>query len=501
MTHTQQSPDREVNHDPHQSPYPVTDSPAQEEEQGGLRKSWAVLAVALAAQILVVLDISVVNTALPSIGSSLGLAGGDLQALVTAYLMMSGGALLLGGRIADLLDRRRVFLSGLTVFTLASIFSAFATNGTELTITRALQGLGAALLTPAALSIVMTTYSGAQRKKGLVLWGAVGSLGVAAGVLIGGALTTWFGWQSIFFINGPIGAVAFVTALVVVPKGDATRAGFAQFDFPGAVTVLGGLTALMFALGGTATHGWTAPRTLITLAISTILLVAFTVIERRATKPLIPVHTWKIKTLVSGTTVMFGVTGILVGAVFLTSIFVQTVLGFSAITTGVAFLPFAFAITAGTQIARHLLAHLSPRTLATAGLILAAVAAVLLSRAPASASYAANLLPGLVLLGIGVGMVFVPISVTSLAGIPAQHAGTASGFLMTGHEVGAALGVAVISAVAATAGSLTDAEGVTPAFSRGFLAAATIAVLMAVVAFRRMSSSRVTAGVGSMHHH
>ena len=288
---------------------------------------------------------------------------------------------------------------------------------------------------------------------------------------------------------------------MVVPKNAATRAGLAQFDFPGAVTILGGLMALMFALGGTATNGWTSPRTLITLAISATLLVAFTVIERRATKPLIPVHTWKITTLVSGTTVMLGITGILVGAVFLTSIFVQTVLGFSALAAGVAFLPFAFAITAGTQVARHLLAHLSPRTLATTGLVLAGLAAGLLSTAPATAHYATNLLPGLVLLGVGVGMVFVPVSVTAMSGIPAQHAGTASGFLMTGHEIGAALGVAVISAVAATAGSLTNAEGVAAGFSRGFLAAFVIAVVMAVIAFRRMSSSRVVAGGGGMHHH
>jgi EmrB/QacA subfamily drug resistance transporter len=471
------------------------------EERTGPRKSWAVLAVALAAQILVVLDISVVNTALPSIGTSLGLAGGELQALVTAYLVMSGGALLLGGRIADLLDRRRIFLTGLAVFTVASLFSGFADNGTQLTVTRALQGLSAALLTPAALSIIMTTYSGDQRKKGLVLWGAVGSLGVAAGVLVGGALTTWIGWQAIFWINVPIGAIALVVARMVVPVSTTARAGFAQFDLPGAVTVLGGLMALMLALGGTSTNGWTSMRTLITLAISATLLFAFTVIERRATQPLIPVHTWKIRTLVSGTTVMLGITGILVGSVFLTSLFVQTVLGFSALTAGVAFLPFAFAITVGTQIARHLLAHMAPRTLAVAGLVLAGLASGLLATAPASAHYATNLLPGLVLLGVGVGMVFVPVSVTAMAGIPSQHAGTASGFLMTGHEVGAALGVAVLSAVAATAGSLTSVDGVAAGFSRGFFAAAVIAAVVAVIAFLRMSPGRVAAGGGGMHGH
>jgi EmrB/QacA subfamily drug resistance transporter len=461
-----------------------------------------VLAVALAAQILVVLDISVVNTALPSIGASLGLAGSEMQALVTAYLVMSGGALLLGGRIADLLDRRRVFLTGLAVFTLASLFSGFADTGTQLTATRALQGLSAAILTPAALSLIMTTYSGDQRKKGLVLWGAVGSLGVAAGVLVGGALTTWIGWQAIFWINVPVGIAAFVVARSAVSPATTPRAGFAQFDIPGAVTVLGGLMALMLAISGTETYGWASVRTLATLAISAALLTAFTAVERKTERPLIPMHTWKIRTLVSGTTVMLGVSGVLVGAVFLTSIFVQTVLGFSPLATGVAFLPFAFAITAGTQVARHLIAHASPRLIAVIGLLLAGGASVVLSLATASANYSTNVLPGLLVLGLGVGMVFVPVSVTSMAGIPAQHSGTASGFLMTGHEVGAALGVAVLSAVAATAGSFASPANVAAGFSRGFVTAAAIALVMAVIAFLRMSSSRVAAGGGGgMHGH
>ena len=335
MSHTDHAPDRQSAAAPAENhAHTPSFTASADDSQTSPRRSWAVLAVALAAQILVVLDISVVNTALPSIGASLGLAGGEMQALVTAYLVMSGGALLLGGRIADLLDRRRVFLTGLAVFTLASLFSGFADTGTQLTATRALQGLSAAILTPAALSIIMTTYSGDQRKKGLVLWGAVGSLGVAAGVLVGGALTTWIGWQSIFWINVPVGVVAFVVARSAVPPATTARAGFAQFDIPGAVTVLGGLMALMLALGGTETYGWVSARTLVTLAISAALLTAFAAVERRAEQPLIPVHTWKIRTLVSGTTVMLGISGILVGAVFLTSIFVQTVLGFSPLATG-----------------------------------------------------------------------------------------------------------------------------------------------------------------------
>ena len=301
-------------------------------EPGGSRKSWAVLAVALCAQILVVLDISVVNTALPTIGRSLRLDGGQLQWLVTAYLMMSGGGLLLGGRIADLLSRRKVFLTGLTLFTVASLVSGFAGNATELITARAVQGLSAALLTPSALALVMTNYEGDQRKKGLALWGAVGSLGVAVGVLVGGAITTWTSWEVIFWINGPIGLMALLVGRKVIAKDTATASvSVSQFDLPGAVTVIGGLAALIYALGATASHGWWSGSTVSAFGVSAVLLTAFVALERRATTPLFPPHIWKLTSLVSSTTVMLGVTGILVGTVFLTSIFVQTVLGFSAL--------------------------------------------------------------------------------------------------------------------------------------------------------------------------
>ena len=217
---------------------------------------------------------------------------------------------------------------------------------------------------------------------------------------------------------------------------------------------------------GTETHGWWSVQTVGAITASAILLVLFVKLEQRATAPLFPPHVWKLQALVSGTTVMLGVTGILVGTVFLTSIFLQTVLGFSALETGLGFLPFAFAITAGTVVARHLLDHVSPRVIACVGLLVTAGAAVWLSTAGSDAGFATDILPGLSLLGLGVGMVFVPVSVTSMAGIPASHAGVASGFLMTGHEIGAALGVAVLSAVASSAGTLTTATGAADAFSR-----------------------------------
>ena len=466
------------------------------------RRPWTVLAVALVAQVLVVLDISVVNTALPSIAGALHLGDSDLQAIVTAYLMCSGGGLLLGGRIADLFSRRTVFLLGLGLFVLASLASGFADDAAQLITTRALQGMSAAVLTPSALSLIMTTYDGDQRRKGLTLWGVVGSLGVAAGVLVGGALTTWVSWQLIFWVNVPIGAVALLAGLHAIPTVARTGgASLRRLDLPGAALVIGGLSTLVLALSSTSTHGWTSGRTIATFVGSAALLAGFVTWERRASEPLFPPHVWKVRTLVSGTTVMLGITGILVGTVFLASILLQAQLGFTALQAGLGFLPFAFAITVGAVLARHAMAHVAPRVVALVGLVVTGGAAALLAAMPGHASYAADVLPGLVALGIGVGLVFAPVSVTSMAGIPESHAGLASGFLMTGHEVGAALGVAVLSAAANAAGSLTDPVQVVEAFSRGMVVAGVAAGGLAVFAWFRLPSKKVAGGAGMHMHH
>jgi MFS family permease len=346
----------------------------------------------------------------------------------------------------------------------------------------------------------MTTYSGAQRTKGLALWGLVGSLGVAAGVLLGGALTTWAGWQLIFWVNVPIGVVSLALGARILPKDVTGRAGLGQFDLPGALTAIGGLGALMYALSSTSAHGWLSGRVLVAFAASAVLLTSFVRVERRAARPLVPPHTWRVTTLVSGTTVMLGATALLVGTVFLASIFFQTVLGYSALRAGVAFLPLALAITVGTHVAGKLLAKVSPRTIAVGGLTLVAAGAALFSRVGSGAQFATDLLPSMLVLGGGVGMVFVAVSVTAMAGIPAQHSGMASGFLMTGHEIGAALGVAVLSAVATAVGSLTHPAGVVDGFSAAFAAAAALAVVVGVVAYLRMPSVRVS-GDAAMHMH
>jgi EmrB/QacA subfamily drug resistance transporter len=449
------------------------------------RKPWTILALALVAQVLVVLDISIVNTALPTIGRSLDLESSDMQWMVTAYLLMSGGLLLLGGRISDLLPRRQVFMTGMLVFTAASLASGFASQAGELIAARGFQGVGAALMTPAALSLIMTSYEGSQRARGLALWGAIGGLGIAAGVVVGGALTTWAGWQAIFWVNVPIGAVALVVAAHVLPRQPRTGRSFAQFDVLGAVTAVGGLGVLMLGISGAETHGWSSARTIGLLAVSAALLTAFVTVERRSAQPLVHPHTWSIRPLVSGTVVMLGITGVLVGAVFLGSIFMQTVLGYSALESG-------------TRLASHAGPHVPARLVAGIGLVVTAGGALLLSRAPSTASYAVDVLPGLIVVGLGAGMVFVAVSGSAMAGIPDQHAGMASGFLMTGHEVGAALGVAVLSTVASAAGVLTTAAGAADAFGRGAVAAAVVAGALAVFAFARMPS---TTGGGGGHMH
>ena len=255
------------------------------------------------------------------------------------------------------------------------------------------------------------------------------------------------------------------------------------------------------AIGGTEEPGWLSGRTLTALVIAGALLTVFARIETRASRPLLPPHTWKVTTLVSGTTVMLGVTGLLVAAVYLSSIFLQTVLGFTALQAGLSFLLMAFALAVGTHMAAKALSHLSPRVVAAAGLSTAAVAGVLLAAADAGAGYATGVLPGLLLLGLGVRMVFVCVSITAMHGSSPQHAGMASGFLMTGPEIGAALGVAVLSAIATTAGELTDAAGAVDAASRGYTAAAALSLAFAGIAFWRMPATRVdTAGAG-MHMH
>ena len=441
------------------------------------RRSWALLVVLSAAEFMVILDATVVNVALPAISRSLSFGPGDLQWVVTAYTLASGGLVLLGGRAADLAGRRRIFLAGLALFTAASLASGLAPAAGALIAARAAQGVGAALLTPAALSIITTSYASAQRAAALSIWGALGGAGAAVGVLLGGVLTTWLGWRAVFLVNVPVGLVAGFAALHLVPRAAATVRRLRGLDLPGAVLEVGGLVTIVYALAGAPSHGWASAQTLLLLAAGVLALAAFALVERRVSQPLVPPRTWRSRSLVAGITVMFSATAILVATFFLNSLFLQTGQGSSALRVGLEFLPIALVIGATAALASHLLPRAGSRLLIVTGLTLMGGGALLLTSVSAGSGYLTGFLPGLLVIGAGTGLTLPATAVTAMSEVTDEHAGLASGLMTAAHEIGAALGVAVFSAVAvATAG------GITAGYTRGFAVAAAIAAGLAVIA-------------------
>ena len=463
------------------------------------RKPWSTLFLLGAAQFMVILDITVVNVALPSIGTALGFAAADLQWVVTIYVLFTGGLLLLGGRLADRFDRRLVFLAGLSIFTGASLASGLAPSPGALIAARAAQGLGAALLTPAALSIVTTTYTGSQLTKALSAWGAIGSAGAAVGVLLGGVLTSGLSWEWIFLVNVPVGVAAIALTPRLIPAGS-TAAGRGRLDLPGAVTVVAGLMVLVYALDGTSDHGWGSARTLLLLALAGAMLAVFVLVERASRQPLLPPETWRHRSLVSSGAVVLGITGILVGTFFLNSLYLQHALDASALETGLAFLPLALSIGAAAHVASRLLPRVGTRTVVVAGLVLVAAGALVLAAAPDDASYPLHLLPGFLVVGVGMGLVFPGVTVTALSDVPPDEAGLASGFMATSHELGAALGVAVLAAIAATGGDITTLSGIAAGYQDGFIAAAGIAAALGAIAALTVPSVRPPAGAVAAAH-
>src|SRR6185437_8305077 len=313
--------------------------PRNDQSHGGDRVSWRPLLLLSLAQFMVILDATIVNVALPSIGRDLGFAGGDLQWVVSAYVLMTGGLLLLGGRLSDLLGRRRVFMTGLLIFTAASLASGLAPSAGALIASRAAQGLGAAMLSPSALAIITATYSGAQRTTALSTWGALGGAGAAAGMLFGGMLTSWLSWEWVFFVNVPTGIAVALLGPRLIARGRAAGGGLGELDLPGAVSLVSGLGLLVYALQGTGAHGWGSARTLGLLALSLAILGVFAAIERGARRPLLPAATWRIPALAPSAGLMLGATSILVGISFLNTLLLQSVLGASPLETGFAFLP------------------------------------------------------------------------------------------------------------------------------------------------------------------
>jgi EmrB/QacA subfamily drug resistance transporter len=447
----------------------------QQVDPGSQRKPWTTLILLGLAQFMVILDITVVNVALPSIDKDLGFAAGDLQWVITAYVLFTGGLLMLGGRATDLFGRRRIFLIGLTVFTVASLASGLAASPEALIVARSLQGLGAAMLTPAALSIVTTTYSGSQRTSALAAWGAIGSAGAAAGVVLGGVLTTGLGWEWVFFVNVPVGVATAVGVLRIVP-GTRPAAIGRRLDVVGAVIAVAGLVLFLYGVEGANNHGWGSPRTVTLLIASAVLLATFAGVERRVREPLIPPSTWTNASLVSGAGLILVVTALLVAVFFLNTLYLQEIVGWSALETGLAFLPLVLVIGAAAKAANGLIPRIGPSNLAALGLALVAAGAGLLVAAPDSATYATDVLPAFLVLGFGVGLVFPAGSIAAMTEVGEETAGLASGVITTGHELGAAFGVAAISAVA------TGASTFVAGYADGLLAVAVVAAVVAMIA-------------------
>jgi EmrB/QacA subfamily drug resistance transporter len=453
----------------------------------GERRAWTTLVLLAVAQFMVVLDITIVNVALPSIGQALGFARTDLQWVVTAYALCSGGLVLVGGRASDLIGRRQVFLAGLATFTGASLVSGLAPSPAVLIAARVAQGVGAAAMTPAALSIVTTTYQGAQRATALTVWGAISGGAVGVGVIAGGALTSLLNWHWVFLINVPVGLIALAVAARLLPA-TAPSARVRSLDPAGALTAVGGFVAIVYALSRAPSDGWRSARTVALLGAGIALLVAFAIVERSVREPLVAPAIWRERALISGAAMILGISGILVGSFFLISLYTQDVLRWSALHTGVSLLPFVAAITLGVHLTGHLIGRLGSRPLIISGMALAGIGSALFALAPDHASYLRDLLPGLLVLGFGMGLGFPATSITAMSSIREEVAGLASGITSTAHELGGALGVAILSAIAAARETIPTGN------HAAFTAAAVGGALLVVLAAAVVPSVRPTPG-------
>jgi EmrB/QacA subfamily drug resistance transporter len=456
------------------------------------RKWWA-LALLSVVQFMVVLDIAIVNVALPSIQVDLGFSQENLQWVISAYALVFGGFLLLGGRAADMLGRRRVFMGGLAVFTLGSLLAGFAWSEASLIGARGVQGLGAAIISPAALSILMTTFrEGKERNVALGVWGAVGGFGAAAGVLLGGVFTDALSWEWIFFINVPVAATALAVTKTLL--GESRDARAKSFDALGAVLVTSGLSTAVFGITQATSYGWSSAATIGIFAAAVTLLGAFLYAETRAADPLMPFSIFRIKT-VSGANVAGFILGTALFSMFLMlTLYMQQVLGYSAMKTGLAYLAVAGTSIFWAAFASQLVTKVGVKPVLVTGMSLLTVGLLYFTQVSVGGSYLGDLLPGFLIIAIGMAFAFVAISIAALAGIEAKDAGLASGLINTSQQIGGALGIAVLSSIAVShSGDAASAGASAPAaLTTGFHAAfwvgaaiAAIGVVASVVLVRR----------------
>src|SRR5262244_1210502 len=421
-------------------------------------RRWRAFSLLAVSFLMIVVDLTIVNVALPTIGRKLHFPQSDLQWVVTAYALTYGGFLLLGGRAADLLGRRRLFMTGLAIFTAASLDCALATGDTFLIIMRGLQGLGAAVVLPAALSIVMNMFSeGAERNKALGAWGGIGATAATAGLLAGGLLTQYAGWRYIFYLNVPIGAAALLLARRVVPESR-LRSARRRYDPLGAITVTGALVLLVYAISQAPTAGWASARTLAMLAAAAALLAGFLVLETRAEAPLLPLRLFRLRTLVGSNAVAFLLGGSFFSLFFIGTLYMQQVLGYSALKTGVAWLATSLTALGLAGPAQILVTKTSAKLVMAAGMTLLGAATLWAIQVPPHGHFWANLAGPLFLAG-GAVFAFITVSIGALAGVTDHDAGVASGMLNTSQQIGGAIGVAVASTVAATRSRVLLSQG------------------------------------------
>jgi EmrB/QacA subfamily drug resistance transporter len=447
-------------------------------------KRWLALAVIVAAQFMVILDVAIVNVALPAIKSDLGFSEEGLQWVITAYAIFFGGALLLGGRLADLLGRRRLFMAGIALFTVSSLLSGLAWSSGSLIVFRAAQGLGGALLAPAALSILMTTFrEGRERNIALGIWGAASGSGGAAGVLLGGILTSYVHWSWIFFINVPVGVTLIALSPVLLRESRAELA-HRRFDFAGATAVTAGLMLLVYTLTRAAEHGWASPATVALFTGSAALIGAFVAIELRSRAPLLPLRIFRQRTLAAANAVGVAIAAVGFSTFFVLTLYMQQVLHYSAIQTGVAFIAITLAIVAFSNVAQVLVTRLGARPVLVLGLLLNTASLAWLSRVPVHGHYFRDVFPALVVSGVGMAFSFVPMTIAGLTGVHPADAGVASGLINTSRQIGGALGLAAVSTIAAsTSGSSLAPASLTHGFHVAFYVLTGLAVIGALVAW------------------
>ena len=478
------------------------------QQAGYESKRWQALALLCVAQFMVVLDASIVNVALPTIGDALDFNQENLSWVINGYVLTFGGFLLLGGRLADLLGRRRMFISGLVLFALASLAGGFAQTDVQLIAARAIQGLGAAIVSPAALSIITTTFAeGSERNKALGAWGAVAGSGGAAGVLLGGVLTDGLGWEWVLWVNVPIGLITAYLAPRLVAESRAKKQR-RVFDIPGAVSVTAGLSLLVYAIVDAEQSGWGSAKTIVLLALSALLIAAFVAIESRADDPLVPFRIFRLRTLTGS-----NVVGLLIGAslfsmFFLATLYMQQVLGYSPIKTGLSYIPLSFGIMASAALGSTIATKVGFKPVLIGGMFLVTIALLWWSRISPDGSYVGDVLGPSVVAALGLGFSFVPVTIGAVAGVEERESGLASGLINTSQQVGGALGLAILATVAnsvtegplaramASGDQAAAAAALTDGFQDAFLVGAAFAALGLLLTLIMIKGSDSRAMIG-----